>query len=45
MAQAARTDISDDEFRLNLKRRVGRPKVHDNTKLIRRAGSIEVLSK
>ena len=36
MAQAARTDISDDEFRQNLKRRVGRPKVNDHTKLIRR---------
>ena len=36
MAQAARTDISDDEFRLNLKRRAGRPKMDDHTKLIRR---------
>jgi hypothetical protein len=36
MAQAACTDISDDELRLNLKRRVGRPKVDDHTKLIRR---------
>ena len=36
MAKAARTDISDDEFRQNLKRRVGRPKMDDHTKLIRR---------